>query len=332
MSSELLAVRDLRASWDGTPVLRGISFDVRVGEFVVLLGPNGSGKTTLLRCLAGLEAIDGGGIELNGVPIERWPTHRRGIGLVSQEPSLFPHRTVVDNIAYGALLQRLPPAEVVRRVEGLLETLDLGRFRDRYPTQLSGGEAQRVALARALAPEPALVLLDEPFASVDPELRGELRAEFRHLLAERNVAAIHVTHDRDEGSFLGERVLILIDGSVVQEGAPREVYARPRTAAIARFLGFNILPGPTGPVAVLPEGVSVQAAGGSGVPATVIASGPVGRSLSIHLRLADGTRVEARRPLGDGNVPVGARVVLAWSEGIPFAAPDDAPRSATVPR
>ena len=318
MTSELLSVRDLRASWGRVPVLNEVSFDVHRGEFVVLLGPNGSGKTTLLRCLAGLERIDAGSIELDARRVERLPAHRRGIGLVSQEPSLFPHRTVRENIAYGPLVQGTPLSEVGRRVEELMELLDLGRFGERYPTQLSGGEAQRVALARALAPQPKLVLLDEPFASVDPELRAELRAEFRQILSVRKVAALHVTHDREEGLFLGERVFILMDGLLVQSGPPSEVYERPRSPSVARFLGYNVLPGRAGPSAVAPESLRVLPEGSEGVVGIVVASGPVGRLTSIHLRLPDGTRVEARRPRTEGSLRVGMPVALQWEEGIPL--------------
>jgi ABC-type Fe3+/spermidine/putrescine transport system ATPase subunit len=310
-------------------VLREIGFSVDEGEFVALLGPNGSGKTTLLRCLTGLDTPSAGSIYLRGRRIEGEPTHRRGIGLVSQEPSLFPHRTVRENIAYGPLIQHVPRAETIRRVEELLDRLELTRFADRYPTQLSGGEQQRVALARALAPEPALVLLDEPFASVDPQLRAELRGEFRHILGSRHVAAIHVTHDREEGMFLGERALILMEGRLVQAGPPREVLARPASAAVARFLGYNILPGPSGWVAVSPERVRCGRPGERGRSATVLACGPVGEGWSVHLRLADGRRAEALRPAAEGPLPVGASVGLEWDGGIGL--PDGPPASPTSP-
>ena len=223
-SSGGLEVRGLSAAWGGVPVLRSISLDVAAGEYFVLLGPNGSGKTTLLRCLVGLERPTSGTVRLGGTDLTERPPHRRGIGLMFQDPSLFAHRTVYENIAYAPLLQRRARPEIDEEVGRLVALLRLDGFEDRDPATLSGGERQRVALARTLAARPRLVLLDEPFASIDPELKAELRGEFRRVLGALGTAAIHVTHDREEGLFLGDRVGLLFSGALESVGPPTEVY------------------------------------------------------------------------------------------------------------
>ena len=191
---EGLVVSGLSVRWEGRSVLRDVSFSVGDGEFVTLMGPNGSGKTTLLRALVGLEPVDAGEVRLRGRSLEGVPTHRRGIGLLFQEPTLLPGRTVRENVAFGPEIQGRPLAEVDARVDEMLRLLRLESLADRPSHALSGGERQRVALARTLAARPALVLLDEPFASVDPELRADLRAEFRSILRALEMSVIHVTH------------------------------------------------------------------------------------------------------------------------------------------
>ncbi|MCI4322368.1 MAG: ABC transporter ATP-binding protein, partial [Thermoplasmata archaeon] len=232
-SSECLRVRGLSASWGTTPVLSDIDLDVNDGEFVVLLGPNGSGKTTLLRTIVGLESPTSGSVALRGRSLDGTPTYRRGIGMLFQEPALFPHRSVWENVAYGLELARRPREQIDRRVDAMLDMLRLAALADRRPDTLSGGERQRVALARTLAPEPPIVLLDEPFASVDVEIRTALRSEFRRALSTTGTAALHVTHDREEGLALADRVILLSEGRVAQSGAPEDVYRKPVDARVA---------------------------------------------------------------------------------------------------
>jgi ABC-type Fe3+/spermidine/putrescine transport system ATPase subunit len=317
-SSPLLEVRHLSAAWDGRPVLEDVSLEVARGEFVVLMGPNGSGKTTLLRCLAGFERPSAGEIRLAGRPVGEVPTHRRGIGMLFQEPSLFPRRTVWENVAYGLEVQRRPAGEVAARVAELLRLLHLERLEGRESSELSGGERQRVALARTLAPGPSLVLLDEPFASIDAEIRAEMRTEFRRVLERLGVAAIHVTHDREEGLFLGDRVVLLYEGRVLQSGRPEELYRRPERVAAARFLGYNIVRVDGHPTAVHPRDIVIRPEG-EGLEAEVEASGLVGDEQAIVLALPDGQRVEARRR-SDASAPeAGRRVALAWTRAVPLA-------------
>jgi putative spermidine/putrescine transport system ATP-binding protein len=312
----LLEVRDLRASWDSAEVLRSVSLSVGRGELVTVLGPNGSGKTTLLRAIAGFERPTSGSVRLDGRDLAGIPPHRRSIGMLFQDPTLFPNRTVLENIAYAPLLQRKSDAGARATVAGLARLLSLEPLLDRRPDQLSGGEQQRVALARTLAARPKLVLLDEPFSSLDVGIRSELFAEFRSALRASGTAAIHVTHDREEGLFLGDRVALLFDGRIESVGRPSEVYARPPTARVARFLGYNVLDGAEGPVAVLPEELDAVPASGSGPRFTVKASGPVGKgSLSI-LEGPDGRRVELR---SDAALAPGSTWALAWRRSVPLA-------------
>jgi ABC-type Fe3+/spermidine/putrescine transport system ATPase subunit len=318
-SSPLLEVEGLSAAWDGLPVLRSVSFTVAPGEFLVLLGPNGSGKTTLLRCLVGLERPSAGTVRLAGADLEGLPPYKRGIGLMFQDPALFPHRTVYENIAYAPLLQRRARTEVEQEVDGLVDLLHLSGFEDRRPDQLSGGERQRVALARTLAARPRLVLLDEPFASIDVELKAELHAEFRRALRAFGTAAIHVTHDREEGLFLGDRVGLLFEGSLETIGPPSEVFERPGTVRAARFLGYNVLFGPAGPEAVRAEDLRMGPAGTAGTEATVVVAGTTGRETLVILRTDDGARVELRSPAPAGPIAPGTRVSLEWDRSVPLA-------------
>ncbi|MHB8351341.1 MAG: ABC transporter ATP-binding protein [Thermoplasmata archaeon] len=314
----LLAVRALDAAWGSVPVLRSISFDLAPGELVSLLGPNGSGKTTLLRCLAGLETPRGGSIRLRGTELVGRPPHRRGVGMVSQDPSLFPHRTVWENVAYGPQVQRWSGERVEARVAELLGQFSLVGFSERYPGSLSGGEQQRVALARALAPRPELLLLDEPFASVDPELRAGLRAEFRELLHAQGTTVIHVTHDREEGFFLGDRVLLLFEGRVAQSGTPQAIWDRPADRTVAAFLGYNILLRDGRAVGVRPDRLRIGPGTGPGVPAQVIRSGFVGEFGSVLLRLDDGGRAEVRCAPTEPLLPPGLSVRLSWDVEVPI--------------
>jgi thiamine transport system ATP-binding protein len=315
-SEPILRVESLSAAWEGVPVLDRISFDVRPGELFVLLGPNGSGKSTLLRCVAGLEAPTAGRVVLDGREVTRVPTHRRGIGMMFQDPALFPHRTVFENIAYAPALQRRPRAEIDEEVGRQIDLVGLAGFEDRAPDQLSGGERQRVALARTLAARPRLVLLDEPFASIDPELKGELRADFRRALRTAGTSAVHVTHDRPEGLFLGDRVGLLFDGGLERVAAPAELFANPGSARAARFLGYNVFEAEGRSVAVDPRDLRLSMDAVGAVMLTVVAAGTTGGERLVILRTPEGRRVEARGP-DDGPLPTpGDRLRGSWTKAV----------------
>ncbi len=253
-----LVVSEISKSFDGTDAVKDVSFQVEQGEILALLGPSGCGKSTTLRVLAGFERPNQGLVQINGEAavgpaLWRSPEQRR-IGMVAQDFALFPHLSVADNIAFGLPsghrawwtkpLRRFRRTEPPTRVRHMLELVGLDGFSDRYPHELSGGEAQRVALARALAPQPAAVLLDEPFSNLDQNLRASLRLAMRNILKHANTAAVFVTHDREEALSLADRVAVMRNGRIEQIGAPDDIYYRPETRFIGTFVGdANILPG-----------------------------------------------------------------------------------------
>jgi iron(III) transport system ATP-binding protein len=238
-----IVVDGLGKSYGSSPVLTGLSLEVRTGSFVAVLGASGSGKTTLLRVLAGFEGADAGSVELGGNLVDdgvrRAPPEQRRVGYVPQEGALFPHLNVAANVAFGLPRQRRGSAWIGE----LLELVGLAGLDRRRPHELSGGQQQRVALARALAIDPAIVLLDEPFAALDPELRATTRADVKAALAAVGATAVLVTHDQDEALSLADEVAILAGGRIAQSGAPQRIYRAPVDAGIARFLGdANLLP------------------------------------------------------------------------------------------
>jgi iron(III) transport system ATP-binding protein len=233
-------------SFGATRAVAGVSLDVGAGELVAVLGPSGCGKTTLLRLIAGFERPDAGSIEAGEERVAgpgAWiPPERRRVGMVFQDYALFPHLTVERNVAFG--LERRPRDERRTLTRTTLELVGLQHRADRYPHELSGGERQRVALARALAPEPEVVLLDEPFSSLDASLRADLRREVELILRDAGATALLVTHDQEEALSLADRLAVMRDGRLVQVGAPEEVYARPADRWSAQFLGeVNVLSG-----------------------------------------------------------------------------------------
>lgn len=240
-SAPLLRVRNLVKRFPGNarPAVDNVSFDLTEGDLLGLLGESGSGKTTLLRMLAGLEAPDGGTIELDGRVVSDGcrvvPPERRGIGFVFQHHALFPHLTVRENIAFG--LRGRPRAEIDEAVQTLLELVGLPGFGARYPHELSGGERQRIALARSLAPRPRLILLDEPFSSLDTGLRQTMRDETRAILRARGTTAVFVTHDTADALSVADAVAVLRHGALRQLDTPRGVYRAPVARDVACFLG-----------------------------------------------------------------------------------------------
>lgn len=239
-----LTLAGLRLAYDGAPVLDGLDLEVPAGELVALLGPSGAGKTSTLRLVAGLGAPDAGDVLLDGHSLLALPPQRRPVAVVFQSPLLFPHLSAGDNVAFGLRLRGVGRAERRRRAAAALARVHLPGAADRRVAELSGGERQRVALARALVLEPAVLLLDEPFAALDPALRAQLGALVAELVRDVGVSTLLVTHDQEEAAVLADRVAVLLDGRVRQCAPPRQLYARPATLSVARFLGgANAFPG-----------------------------------------------------------------------------------------
>jgi iron(III) transport system ATP-binding protein len=238
----LLEVRGVTKSFDRTPVLQGVDLDVPSGALAAVLGPSGCGKTTLLRVIAGFERASGGtvtvGDQLVAGPGRHVPTERRRIAVVPQEGALFPHLSVAGNVAYG--LPRSAPGRE-RRVAELLELVGLQGYGHRMPAELSGGQQQRVALARALAPDPAVILLDEPFSALDAGLRASVRADVRSALHASGATAVLVTHDQEEALSTADVVAVMREGRVVQAGTPEQIYRTPSDIDVARFVGEAVV-------------------------------------------------------------------------------------------
>lgn len=236
----MLELRSISKSFvKGHRVLDNISVTVATGEFLTLLGPSGCGKTTLLRILAGLEVADEGDIFLDGQRITGLSADKRPVNTVFQNYALFPHLTVAENIAFGLKIKGLSKQECRRRVQEMLELVHLPNFENRYPHELSGGQKQRVALARALANRPRILLLDEPMAALDESLRKKMQVELKKLQRDLNLTFIMVTHDQEEALALADRVVLMNNGRIEQQGTPFELYYNPRTHFAAQFIGEN---------------------------------------------------------------------------------------------
>jgi len=251
-------------TFDTFRAVKGVSLDIESGELVALLGPSGSGKTTILRMVAGLEYADGGAIYFGDQDATDIPVRDRGVGFVFQHYALFPHMTVAQNIAFGMKVSKVKRdrAAIDARVADLLRLVRLDGLGDRFPAQISGGQRQRVALARALSVDPKVLLLDEPFGALDANVRHDLRRWLREIHSELGITTIFVTHDQEEALDLADRVVILKDGQIVQQGTPQQVCRDPQSAFVMKFLGdANVLSAQVRDGRAHAGGLSVDASG-----------------------------------------------------------------------
>ena len=243
MARTALTIDQIVVGYSGEAVLRQVSLTVEPGEFVALLGASGCGKTTLLRAISGFVPISSGAIQVDRRDITHQPPDKRDMAMVFQSYALWPHMTVNQNIAYGLKLRRQPRPAIQQRVDELLTMLGLTGLGQRKVTQLSGGQRQRVALARALAINPRILLLDEPLSNLDARIRQTVRHEIKALQSELGITTIHVTHDREEAMVMADRIVILNEGQIVQQGSPEEIYNHPASPFVATFLGAdNVIP------------------------------------------------------------------------------------------
>lgn len=244
MSQTILQLQNIEKSFDGTPVLRGISLDAAAGEFITLLGSSGCGKTTTLRIIAGLEQPDSGQVFLNGKDVTSLEPNQRNVNTVFQNYALFPHMNVADNIGYGLKLKKTSKAEISRRVKEMLELVQLSGFEKRKPSELSGGQRQRVAIARALVNNPEVLLLDEPLGALDLQLRRAMQHELKRLQKKLGITFIYITHDQEEAINMSDTIAVMNHGRFEQIGTPDEIYNHPKTSYVATFVGnANILTG-----------------------------------------------------------------------------------------
>jgi len=321
--------------------LDDVSIQIHQGEFFTLLGPSGCGKTTLLRLIAGFETPTSGYILLDGVDITDLPPNKRPVNTVFQSYALFPHLTVAQNIAFGLEMLGQARSVVAERVARMLALVKLEALAGRKVAQLSGGQQQRVALARALAPQPKVLLLDEPLSALDLQLRKEMQIELKRLQVETGITFVFVTHDQEEALTMSDRIGVMSAGKLQQVGSPRDIYTRPLNRFVASFIGdTNFLAGQTVPggvrlgcgavinvvgakagavtLTVRPEHVRVEPAGAGGMPAAVKSLVYFGTDTDCHLTLSDGTAVVARvqNPTGgDVGLAVGQAVTVRFAPG-----------------
>jgi len=333
----MLDIRNVTHAYNGTPSVKNVSLHVREGEVVALLGPSGCGKTTLLRLAAGLERPLSGEIWLNGELVSGPQTmvspEQRGVGFMFQDYALFPHLSVIENVVFGLSEKG---SRAVRRGLDVLAEVGIEGLADSYPHELSGGQQQRVALARALAPNPSVILLDEPYAGLDSRLREHIRDQMLHVLKATKTAALVVTHDAEEAMFMADRIIVLREGEVTQSGRPVNLYCQPNSAFVAEFFGEvnrvdgrvqrgmistpfgnfaateNMKDGDAASIVIRYEALRIEPDSSAGANATVMEARLLGRASLIHLSVPTGTdelHLHARVP-GLNSLKEGAKVRL----------------------
>src|SRR5512139_896954 len=239
--SEAIEFRDVTRAYGALRAVDRLSLSIHAGEFFAMLGPSGSGKTTCLRLIAGFEQPDAGEVLLHGKPMQGVPPYDRDVNTVFQDYALFPHMSVLDNVAYGLMIRKVPTEQRRRQAEEMLDMVALGGFGGRKPSQLSGGQRQRVALARALVNHPKVLLLDEPLGALDLKLRQQMQVELKNIQREVGITFIFVTHDQEEALTMSDRIAVFSEGKIQQVGTPSDIYERPATPFVAGFVGTSNL-------------------------------------------------------------------------------------------
>ncbi len=310
-----LELSTLTKRYGETVAVRGLNHVFHSGSYVCLLGPSGCGKSSTLRMIAGHEEVSEGQILLDGADISRLPPARRGTAMMFQNYALFPHLNVRDNVAFSLRMKGVDKVTRHGRADELLALVDMTDYAERLPAQLSGGQQQRVALARALITDPKVLLLDEPLSALDPFLRIRMRAELKRLQRELGITFIHVTHGQDEALALADEIVVMNDAVIEQAGPAREVWDRPRSAFVARFIGgHNVLELDGAKVAVRADAVRV---GSDGLPATVTTVEYQGASVALTAKTQTGDEVLALLPEAEffsAPKEPGDATHLSWSD------------------
>ena len=243
-SEHIIEIKNLNKSFDGTKVLKDITFYIRNNEFITLLGPSGCGKSTTLRIIAGFETADSGIVNFEGKDLKSVPANKRNINTVFQRYALFPHLNVFNNVAFGLKIKKVPKSEIEQRVNKALQTVGLADYGERYIDQLSGGQMQRVAIARAIVNRPRILLLDEPLGALDLKMRKEMQIELKEMQKELGITFVYVTHDQEEALTMSDTIIVMKDGVIQQIGTPIDIYNEPKNAYVADFIGeSNIVAG-----------------------------------------------------------------------------------------
>ena len=322
MEAHDVELRGVTKTFDDVVAVDELHLAIEHGEFLSLLGPSGCGKTTTLRLIAGFERPDEGQILIGGADVAALPPYKRDVNTVFQSYALFPHLSVLDNVAYGLKQRGLrKPGRAVRALE-LLRLVKLERLADRKPRQLSGGQQQRVALARALVLAPKVLLLDEPLGALDLKVRKQLQIELKRIQSEVGITFVYVTHDQEEALAMSDRVAVMNEGRIEQLGPPREIYDSPATRFVADFIGeTNFIRRNGTVVAVRPEQVRISrgaSAGAGAVAGEVVTAMVIGPAIQCVVRADNGQEILMRQQRsGNGEVEAlreGERVVLTWDE------------------
>lgn len=309
----ILQLKNVKKSFDGPDVLKGMNLDVYRAEFITLLGASGCGKTTTLRIIAGLEAPDGGCVMLEGQDITGLEPNKRNVNTVFQNYALFPHMNVAQNVGYGLKIKKIPKTEITKRVNAALKLVQLEEYGKRMPDQLSGGQRQRIAIARAVVNEPKVLLLDEPLGALDLKLRRQMQLELKRLQKQLGITFIYITHDQEEAINMSDRIAVMNKGVLEQLGTPNEIYYRPRTSYVADFVGnANILHLTQKTYAIRTENVLMNGEEPCVHEAEVMEKSFAGGQLRILFRLQDGQTVTASRYGIDADIQVGSKVKIGW--------------------
>ena len=319
-----ITLKGIKKAYGKTEVIHGIDWEIKDGDFVVIVGPSGCGKSTLLRMIAGLESITAGEISIGGTVVNKLEPSQRNIAMVFQNYALYPHMTVYKNMAYGLKIQKLDPAEIEARVQKAAKILELGDYLDRLPRELSGGQRQRVAMGRAIVREPAVFLFDEPLSNLDAKLRVQMRLEIKKLQSDLGITSVYVTHDQVEAMTLGDQLAVLNGGYVEQLGSPIEIYERPKSTFVASFIGspsMNLIDGqmdaegrsltlPDGSVITLPSPMAAGKAVTLGIRPEHFGLGEGENQVPLHVRVVEqlGADTLVHGNLGDTTVQMVLRL------------------------
>jgi len=296
-------VSQLAKSFGDVNVFQDINFEIEKGEFITLLGPSGCGKSTLLRCIAGLNQVDNGELWVDGENITDVSPQQREIGMVFQSYALFPNMTVEDNVAFGLKMKGISKSEARTEAKKMIDLVELDGKEKCYPSELSGGQRQRVALARALVVKPRILLLDEPLSALDAKIRKSLRQQILNIQRELNLTTVFVTHDQEEAMLLSDRIFLMDQGSIVQQGKPEEIYTKPVNEFVASFMGhYNLIEADTAnqwfnlasqeKVAIRPESIYIREAGrqygehiSAPMPATIVSHQLLGNVIRYNVKV-----------------------------------------------